>query len=57
MSQGDSLAAAAGATMALMLVSRALLGAQLSVKARAWMALAWVLLIVAGAVIAAWLGR
>jgi hypothetical protein len=41
-------------TVALMLASRALRGAQLSLKTRALMALAWLVLIVLGAAIASW---
>ncbi len=54
MSQGDALAVALGATMALMLATRALRNAQFSLKVKALMALAWVVLIVVGAVIASW---
>ncbi len=54
MSQGDALAVALGATMALMLANRALRASRLSLKVKALMALAWVVLIVAGAVIASW---
>ncbi len=56
MNQGDALVVALGATMALMLASRALRmrAAQFSLKAKALMALTWVVLIVVGAMIASW---
>jgi hypothetical protein len=54
MSQGDALVVALGATMALMLATRALRSAGLSLKVKALMALAWVVLIVLGAAIASW---
>ncbi len=56
MSQGDALVIALSATMALMLASRALRmrASQFSLKAKALMALAWVVLIVVGAMIASW---
>jgi hypothetical protein len=54
MSQGDALVVALGATMALMLANRALRASRLSLKVKALMALAWVVLIVAGAVITSW---
>ena len=54
MSQGDVLAAALGATMALLLALRALRTSRLSWTAKAGMALAWLVLIGAGSWIAAW---
>ena len=57
MNQGDALAVALGATMALMLASRALRNAQLSLKAKALMAAVWVVVITVGAMIAAWWQR
>ncbi len=54
MSQGDALVVALSATMALMLATRALRSSQFSIKVKALMALAWVVLIVLSAAIAAW---
>ncbi len=54
MNQGDALAAALGATMALMLAWRALRSSRLSNQAKLLMALAWVVVIVAATMIAAW---
>lgn len=54
MTQGDALTAAAGATMALVLVSRGLRRSQLSLQTKVLMALAWAGLIAVGAWIASY---
>ncbi|MDP9056265.1 MAG: hypothetical protein M3N34_02870 [Pseudomonadota bacterium] len=54
MNQFDSLGVALGATMALILASRAVQAKGLSFRTKAVMALAWLCLIVAVAFIATW---
>ena len=52
MSQIDALAFAGAATLSLMLVNRSLRRFHLSFEAKAWMALAWLLIIVAAMLVA-----
>lgn len=54
MTQGDALVVALGATMALMLASRGLRTSRYSFRVKALMAVAWLVLIISGAAIAAW---
>jgi hypothetical protein len=53
MNQGDTLVFALAMTMALILASRSLRNSRFSLKTKAGMALAWVVLIVIGTMIAA----
>ena len=57
MSHGDALIVAAGTTMALILAGRALRASRLPIKAKALMALAWLILIAACAAVASWWQR